>query len=126
MKENYITAVLQELKQGTNPEEILTGLKRMLVKRGHERLYAAILRGVVRVLEAGGASAVTVTVASRNWYDTNRTSIAQTLSTLGADTEATILTDETIIGGYIAEARAQRVDHSHKSRLVQLYRSLTS
>ena len=125
MKDNYITAVLEELRSGTNPEKVLTGLQNTLKKKGHEKLYGVILRGVARVLEAGSAEDVMVTVASDTDYKKHKDAIAQALKELDADAEPAVQVDKTIVGGFLAEANNKRIDQSYKSKLVTLYRNLT-
>jgi len=125
MKDSYITAVLEELKAGHDPSKVLAGLKNTLAKKGHDRLYAAILRGVARVLEAGSAESVVVTTVSEADYKAHKDAITAALKTLDADTEPKVQIDETIVGGFVAEANNKRIDASYKSKLVTLYRSLT-
>ena len=126
MKENYITAVLEELRMGSDPERILRGLKTALQKRGHDRLYAAILRGVVRVLESDSTETTVVTVVDQAAFEKQKNVIMDTLASLGTNDQPKVVQDSTIVGGFIAEAANKRLDKSYKAKLVSLYRSLTT
>ncbi len=125
MKENYITAVLEELQAGKDTAEVLKGLQQTLESKGHNRLYGAILRGVLRVLEARGTSVATVTVVNEASYEKQKDAITAALNELGVVGNPEVITDATIIGGFIAEGENKRLDKSYKSRLVSLYRNLT-
>lgn len=125
MKQNYITAVLEELKAGKQIDSIIAGLKATLQKRGHGSLLPAVLRGVLRVLEADRKSVSSVTVASSQAFAAQANEINTALAALHAEGTPQIHVDKTIIGGFITEANAQRIDNSYKTKLVTLYRSLT-
>ncbi len=125
MKDTYITAVLEMIAEGAMPDVVLAGLQQSLKKHGHERLYASVLRGVSRVLSAGSADAVSVTVAQSSDVEKHQTAIKATLTELGVTTEPVVTIDESLIGGYVAEANNQRVDASYKSKLVSVYRNVT-
>lgn len=125
MKKNYITAVLEMLHDGQEPSTVLEGLKRTLKQKGHERLYASVLRGVERVLEAHGAETSRVVVASNQAYEKQKTAILSALQSLSSVNTHKVVVDETIIGGFIAEANDKQMDASYKTKLVSLYRNLT-
>lgn len=125
MKDTYIKAVLQMIDSGIKSEDILSGLKRTLEERGHDRLYVTILSGVLRVLEAGSANTATVSVARKDDYDNHKEAIAKTLSSLKVEGEPAIAIDETLIGGYVVESNSTRLDASYKKSLVDLYRTIT-
>lgn len=126
MKQQYINALLQMLKEGKDPTKILNGFKTTLKNRGHEALEASVLRGVLRVIEAKSIDGAVVTVASAESYEKQAAAIAAALTDLGTTSDPAVKVDETIIGGFVAEANNVRHDASYKSKLVNLYRSLTS
>lgn len=126
MKQQYINALLQMLKEGKDPTEILNGFKITLKNRGHEALEASVLRGVLRVIEVKSIDGAVVTVTSIESYEKQAAAIAAALTDLKASSEPQVIVDETIIGGFIAEANNVRHDASYKSKLLNLYRSLTS
>lgn len=125
MKSNYITAVLEELNAGKDAEQVLSGLKKTLTHKGHDRLYVSILRGVVRMLEAGRADGTLVIVSDEAAFEKQKSAITSALTKLGASDDPKVVVDTTIIGGFIAEANNQQLDKSYKTTLVNLYRSLT-
>jgi len=126
MKETYQTAVLELIRSGQSIETIAAGLTRVLKARGHERLAAGIWQAVVRVLEAGKASGSTVYVVSQADYDALKGDITAVLTQLAAPTEPTVVLDQTLIGGFVAEGNSQRIDTSYKKQLVDLYRNVTT
>lgn len=125
MRGNYITAVLDELLEGKDPEVTLEGLKKVLEQKGHTRLYPSVLRGVARVLEARGTHDARVVVKDTAAYEKQKEAITAALKKLGTTEEPELQVDETIIGGFIAEAEGKQLDKSYKSKLVSLYRNLT-
>lgn len=125
MKEHYIKAVLEMVHEGRDPAEVLQKLREVLDRRGHSRLYHAVLRGVARVLEARGTKDATVVVASEAGYQKYQTVIEQALSEFGAKQSPEVIVDDTIIGGYIVEAEHKQLDKSYKTKLVSLYRNIT-
>ena len=125
MKQNYITAVLDHLNNGVEAEVVLSGLKRTLTKHGHKTLYASVLKGVLRVLEANSTSGTTVTVLSEADFNKQKAVIETALNQLQAAESPTIVEDSSIVGGFVAEANNRRIDQSYKTRLVALYRQVT-
>lgn len=112
------------INAGSDPVKVIAGLKVTLATRGHERLLSAVLMGVARVLETRSTGIATVTVAKSTDTTAHKKAIAEALSTLGAN-DSEMVEDDTLIGGFIAEHNHTRIDNSYKSRLVNLYRSLT-
>ena len=126
MKNHYIHATIEMLQSGADPEKMLEGLRNTMHKKGHMRLYAPVLRGVLRVLETKkDPSVATVVVA----YDTDVQKYADiiknTLSLLNAGSDFSTKVDETIIGGSIVKNHNTIVDRSYKTMLANLYRSVT-
>ena len=125
MKAQYINALLQMLKEGKDPKVVLNGCKTTLKNRGHEALEVSVLRGVLRVIEAKSIDESIVTVVSKEQYEKQAAAIAAALKVLDAKSDPAIKVDNTIIGGFIAEANNSRHDASYKTKLVNLYRTLT-
>lgn len=126
MKNTYIDAVLQMIESGEEPGMVLSGLKNTLAQRGHDRLYVSVLNGVLRVLEANSGTTTTVTVSDEATAVEYADAIKQALTTLGADKSHEVVIDKTLVGGFIAEHNSKRIDQSYKTKLITLYRSLTS
>lgn len=125
MRDNYITAVLDELRAGKDPDAILQGLKKVLKEKGHTQLYPSVLRGVMRVLESHGTTDARVVTKDATAYEKQQAAITAALAELGAVGTPEVHFDETIIGGFIAEASGKQLDKSYKTKLVSLYRNLT-
>lgn len=114
------------IADGKDIKMILAGLQNFMNARGHESLYPAVLRGVVRILESSDVGEATVTVASTADYKKHKVAIEAVLKEFQSEEEPKVILDDTIVGGYIAESSHQRLDASFKSQLVTLYRSLTN
>jgi F0F1-type ATP synthase delta subunit len=121
---DYSVGVLELIQEGMSPETALEKLRAMLSSRGHERLYPKILRELLtEATHAQSRSTATLTVARKDDSHALQTDIEKALHTLGA-TEHNVVVDETITGGFIAEAKEHRIDQSYKKSLLTLYRSL--
>lgn len=123
MKADYIKAVLELLKSGKDAQSVIKGLEKTLKAKGHERLLGAILRGVLRESAKNYAKA-TLTLAKVEDQEKLTEDIKEALTKLKVEDYETVM-DETITGGFIAEFNHERIDHSYKTKLVKLYRSLT-
>ena len=125
MQKHYIQAVLEMIHAGKSPDEVLRGLDRVLVAKGHQSLKPAVLSGVVRILEAeSDRTTTTVTVARASDTEKYATAIASALVEMKADTKYIVKEDDTLIGGFIAEIKNTVHDASYKTALVKLYRTL--
>jgi F0F1-type ATP synthase delta subunit len=121
---DYSKAVLALAHTGMNVDHAFTQLSSMLKTRGHVRLYPRILRDLeVRATKEAVKSTVVVTLARKSDESLLTEELAHALTLLGA-TSYELRIDESITGGFIAEARERRIDQSHKHRLLTLYRSL--
>jgi F0F1-type ATP synthase delta subunit len=126
MKNHYIQATLEMIQSGIETEKVFEGLKKTMQDKGHIRLYASVLRGVLRVLETKQDVAIaSVTVAKDadvlKYIDVIKT----TLGSLNAGENFSTKIDETIIGGVIVKNNNTIVDRSYKTALTNLYRSST-
>ncbi len=126
MKDTYTTALLDLLATDTDFTSVLAGFKDTLQKRGHSALYGPVLQRVLRQLQATRPSTV-LTVSNESAREELARAIAVALTELGApaDVGPAVVVDDSIIGGFIAEHAHQRQNHSYKSKLVSLYRSIT-
>lgn len=124
MKDTYTKALLALLTPEANVAKVVEGFKQTLKNRGHERLFVPVLRGVVRTLESKRPTTV-VTVPSVAAQEKLAAEIKNTLVELGATEEPAFITDDTLIGGFVAEHNHVRVDGSYKNKLVSLYRNFT-
>ena len=126
MKDSYLQAVLALLNEGKDPKEVVAGLKKTMQLHGHEPLLRSVLKGVIRVLEAGRHDRTKITVARESDAKKHAEAIKRAMSEVGTTAEdSDTIIDETIIGGFVVEANAQIVDASYKHKLLYLYQNLT-
>jgi F0F1-type ATP synthase delta subunit len=127
MNKHYIKAVLEMIRTGKSPDEIFTGLSKVLKEKGHERLKASVLSGVLRILEAeSDRTSTTITVAKSEDISRYESAIAEALKKLAVSNDYKVLEDKSVIGGFIANANNQVYDASYKTKLVNLYRNITT
>lgn len=127
MKKHYINAVTQLLLQGKDVVVVLSNLKKVLTKKGHTGIHTQILSGVMqRLLSQQNTDGSILIVAKAEDVQKLASAIKQSLEKLGGKVdEAKVITDETLIGGYIALHKGQTVDASYKTKLVALYQAIT-
>jgi F0F1-type ATP synthase delta subunit len=121
---DYSTATIELIRNGMDEHTAFEGLKRVLHKRGHERLYPKILRAMkIATVKHEKRNIITVTVARDEDIEIFKVNIDRAVASLeGKDFETHI--DTTITGGFIAESSEGRIDASYEKRLLTLYRSL--
>lgn len=124
MKNHYIQAVVELLKDGKNANTVFSGLKKTLERKGHTRLHASILHGVEKTVNRESREPI-VTAATEETFRTDSKEIKKALSILGADTTYIKQVDETLVGGYIAAHNHMMLDKSYKTKLTNLYRNAT-
>jgi len=126
MNKQYIKAVLEVIAEGKSPDTVIEGLVKTLKAKGHMRLYASVLRGVLRILETQKSkSGAIVTVVDEKAITKYSKAIKHSLSQLSAETDPEIKIDNTIIGGFTTEFNNVLIDNSYKAQLVALYRKLS-
>lgn len=127
MKKHYIQAVLELVRKGKSPDEVISGLVTLLEAKGHKALFVSVLKGVLHVIEAESErTGAVVIVANRADEQKYADAIREALKAMGASESYALKEDDTLIGGFIAEANNIVHDESHKAALVNLYRKLTS
>lgn len=126
MRDRYITATLELLAAGHDPEAVVRGLKATLDRRDHGKLYARVLRGVLRALtDTQRTTTARVVVANAAASEKLSAVIAEHLQALKADTH-TVTIDPTLIGGVVVEHGSKRIDASYKRALIDLYTRITA
>jgi len=126
MKNHYIQATIEMIQSETAVEAVFEGLQKSMQKKGHMRLYASVLRGVLRILETKKDVAIaTVVVANSADVQKYADTIKATLTSIEAGEDFSTEIDETIIGGVIVKANNTIVDQSYKTALTNLYRLTT-
>ena len=128
MKKHYIMAVTELLLQGKEVSLVLANLQKTLTEKGYMSIYGAILKGVAKQLQLTEKNASSrVIVANEAHVAKLKEAISASLSQLGGTLmEASIETDPTLIGGYIALHEGKSINRSYKEKLVSLYRTITS
>ncbi len=128
MKKSYIKAVIELIRSGQDIKDVLNNLEAALVRKGHQGLHLAILEGVVRELELiQGEEVSVITVADAKDAEKLEAAILASLKTIGGELKsAKIEIDKSLTGGYIASHQGQTVDASYKTKLLKLYRTITT
>ncbi|OGG41817.1 hypothetical protein A2837_01225 [Candidatus Kaiserbacteria bacterium RIFCSPHIGHO2_01_FULL_46_22] len=111
-KQHYLKALLPLLKDEKGASKSLSHLEKVMKKHGHGQLLLPVLRAAVREL-SGYANASHPRLILANEKDKAR--FAKKYK------DAEVVIDEHIIGGYIYETEGQRLDHSHKTKLLNWY-----
>lgn len=125
MQKHYIQAVLELINAGKTPNEVLAGLHAVLKAKGHMRLHASVLRGVLRILASQKATlSAVVTVQKESDIATHKKAIESALAEISASKEFSTNIDSTIVGGFIAQFNNVVYDASYKSKLIALYRKV--
>lgn len=126
MKDSYIQAVVALIADGQSVETVLANLQTVLETRGHHRLYAAILAGVVTILEQRTEQdSVAVVVAHE--ADATSQAVQEILTALCATEAPRLLTiDPTLIGGAKAVYQNRHIDQTYKTALRHLYERVTT
>ncbi len=124
MHDLYVTAVVESLKAGREPSLVFSGLKRVLARRGHERLLPRIVRTLEREgSRRTGAGTSTITVAKA--ADADSTFVASLLKEMAVNEKPTVVIDETVIGGAKLRHGDTEIDATYKTTLINLYHTLT-
>lgn len=117
LKEQYIVAGAELISEKTDVDKVVSGLRKVMKRRGHERLLTSVLKGLVSKVEKESEMSVPrLTIASE---DTKK---PDALSAKNVD----IKIDPSIVGGYIMQEGFTRTDNSYKTKLLNWYRSATS
>lgn len=125
MKQAYITALTETLINTKDIDGALRETHALLVKKGHVRLWPAVLKGVIQALE------------KKESDDTPRVIVAKESAKESAALKAvleklsvvhnpqTVEVDSSLIGGFVVQYKGQMVDGSYKRALIDLYRKVT-
>lgn len=126
---DYARAAAALIHEGKPVEIILTNLKRTLERRGARSLYVPVLRALsIRLKHMSAAEIPRVILARPSDHEHHKVAITASLREMhiDADSPYDILTDDTLVGGYVIEAKHSIIDKSYKKQLLALYRSLKS
>ena len=104
---------------------VLKNLSEVLKAKGHQSIHVAIIEGVHKELVESVVTSTQVTVQRESDAKSYENAIAKDFGNLCTQQKPVVKEDDTIIGGYIVEHDHKRIDKSHKSQLVTLYRNIT-
>lgn len=110
----YIKALLTSLKEGVDVAKAIKALEKAMQRRGYSRLLPAVLRAAIREL-AGSTLREGTRIILAKESDYKRYA--------KVSPKATIIIDDTLIGGYILEEGTIRTDNSYKRKLLDWYRA---
>ena len=123
-KDDYIGATISLLSEGKDFDDVIKNLKKVLDRKGHNKLYKSILEGLLNKIEASTETGTaTVSVAREKDLKRLKKEIQEGLSKIKSEHFEPVI-DPALIGGYTIEHDNKIIDKSYKSRLVTLYRSL--
>lgn len=126
MKEVYTKVIIDLLNSGTEIEEVLTRVKKLMTKKGHQNLYKEVLKAVMTAFEKQKKDEEVLIVVAKE-EDKNSELVKNTLSSLKlSDKNFRIEVDETIVGGVTVLYKNQFSDLSYKTSLTKLYRAITT
>jgi F0F1-type ATP synthase delta subunit len=120
-KKMYTAAALELLDKGASPDEVLSGLKRVLLGRGHQRLLRPILVHLLDSLSLRARQTPIVTFAKEEDGLKFDSAVKASLRELDSREDARVTVNDTIIGGYVASFGHKRIDHSYKRKLLSIY-----
>lgn len=125
MKKAYIKALTDALLASTDVEAVLKSTKELLDKKGHQRLWLAVLQGTVQELEKRQRANLPEVIFA-NDLKPKTDKLTQVLTSLGAHTEAyKTSVDSSLIGGFIVRYQDRLIDASYKKALIDLYYKVT-
>lgn len=126
MKQAYITTIIDLLQSGLSAADSLAKVKSVIEKRGHDRLWPSVLRGLLVELEQSKSQSIPKVVLAKEG-SVSESDIKLALSAIGAPTDhyETEL-NANIIGGVIATHNNRRLDKSYQTKLLELYQSITA
>lgn len=128
MKKSYIKAVTAMILEGQDINLVLKNLEAALVRKGHQGLRLDILQGVLKELEKVTVNdSATVVLAKESDEAKLKSAIEASLKKIGGELKsANIIVDPTLTGGYVATLKGKTIDASYKTKLLKLYRTITT
>ena len=123
MEKEYAHALIEAAKRGAKPHELATRLGAMLRDRGHLSLLPKIARALKEEdKRVRRGSEFVLSVAKESEVSSAK---AEATVHIG-DTPTRVVTDDSLIGGWVLSTPNTRVDASFKKQLLNLYHSLTA
>jgi len=114
IKQQYVTASLDLLKNGSEVEVVIDGLKKVMERRGHTKLFGAVLNLLnTKLAQIDELKTPHLTLAKQEDIK-NHPDLAN---------KAIVKINSNIIGGYILQEANVYTDQSYKTRLLNWYKS---
>lgn len=122
---DYIQATYEVLQKDPSDTAIFKNLFVVLQKRGLEKKYPRVLRGLRERVERSEKSSTPMVILAREKdFETYKHAIDTALKTLDTTDSYGTSIDPTIVGGFIVKGKSTRIDHSYKSTLLDTYHRL--
>lgn len=128
MVNDYSSALFELLRtSGSQSDALLSSFQALLKKKGHEKLYASILKDLLVKFEKDKQrNSIHVVVGREKDLPQLKDSILKVMATLGTEKEFLSHVDPSLIGGFKIMGHSQVIDQSYKKQLLNIYRSLTT
>ena len=123
MEREYAQAVMEVAKKGMKPKELFTRLEAALRARGHLQLLPKIARALGEEERRSRRRSESVLSVAK---ESETASAKQQAATDIGDSIVRIVTDDSLIGGWVLTTPNTRVDASFKKQLLDLYHSITA
>ncbi len=122
---DYIQATYEVIRKSNDAESTLRRLQEHLAKRGLQKKYPSIVRGLYgRMLREQSGREPVVTIAREKDLKVLSELIETLRTKLSQGKTYTVQVDANIIGGFIIENKSKRIDRSYKQELLQAYQRL--
>ncbi len=122
---DYIQATYETFQKENSVSDVLTNLQIVLKKRGLEKFYPRILRGLIdRINRSEHSNQTTVTLARESDLNKYQHEIDEARTSLQITGEHTIHIDPSIIGGFVVKGKSEQINASYKKSLLQAYQRL--
>jgi F0F1-type ATP synthase delta subunit len=116
--EIYAKAMFDLAQSGKSADSVVSGVVKSLKARGAMALLPKILSAYTRAISKASTKGATLTVA-------READSAEALKLSGTSSDAKVVVDESLIGGYRLEEAGKLLDNSFKAKLLQAYRNAT-
>ncbi len=125
MKDIYIKATLRLIESDNDIDAVLSKLKEVLTKRGHQNLLPAILSGLLKFLTVNEQkNTPKVILAKPGSVDEDK--IKSVLALFGAkNIKYNTEYNPNLIGGLVVKDNKRMLDVSYQTKLLELYQSIT-
>ncbi len=113
----WAKAFIQVIEAGKSPKEALENMKNALKRQGKLKILPKILLEIKKQLQKQERRLPKLTVANEKALDEAKALIEN-------PENVKVITDDTLIGGYIFEKNGHMIDKSFKRALLDLYRRI--